>query len=631
MIKHILHQSGKKQFIQIIFILTKNHQKFENKQKINPSANKHIGTKGEKMKKRNLTLGIMLIMIMVMAMSTGLMAQISTPPSNYSSSNGLSGDPYFISSWQNLYWLSQNSDEWNKYYEQKENISFPQSGDDDIHNWDGNKGFSPIGNITTKFTGSYYGQDHTIDGLYISRTSTSNIGFFGYIDGASITQLGVTNVNINGYKEVGGLVGLSDQSSTVNDCFSSGSVSGGNDDTGGLVGCNINSAAITNCYSTCNVTSVSYVGGLVGFNYSTINTSYCSGSVRGHYYLGGLLGDNNTGTVSNCYSFSNVYRNSGSYDSNIGGFCGWCNATIEYCYSTGNVVYEDAGNPTSKGFVGTNSSGSYTINFFDIGASNQLTGTGATGKTNNEMKGITTGNTISDWDWSTAIWERVGYNYPRLIDNPDPTLPVTLSTFTAQYLNNTPTLHWVTQSETDNIGWNVYRNEEEEFSSSQKITNEMIQGNGTTSEPSYYIYNDTSENIIIGQTYYYWLESIDLGGESHCYNQTVNIKIPDITEDPTYLEPPIVYDFKNVPNPVNEATEFQFKLDKESMVSVSIYNIRGELVRILPTVLVEEEYIKGIYWNGKDENGNAVKDGMYLYTLIVNGKLYQTRKLILLR
>ena len=35
------------------------------------------------------------------------------------------------------------------------------------------------------------------------------------------------------------------------------------------------------------------------------------------------------------------------------------------------------------------------------------------------------------------------------------TLPVELSTFTAQFLNGVPTLYWKTESETDNIGWYV--------------------------------------------------------------------------------------------------------------------------------------------------------------------------------
>ncbi|MEA3476077.1 MAG: hypothetical protein U9R23_06545, partial [Candidatus Cloacimonadota bacterium] len=47
--------------------------------------------------------------------------------------------------------------------------------------------------------------------------------------------------------------------------------------------------------------------------------------------------------------------------------------------------------------------------------------------------------------------------------NGDETLPVELSAFTGEYLYNVPTLYWVTQSETDNLGWYVYRSTENSF------------------------------------------------------------------------------------------------------------------------------------------------------------------------
>ena len=210
-------------------------------------------------------------------------------------------------------------------------------------------------------------------------------------------------------------------------------------------------------------------------------------------------------------------------------------------------------------------------------------------------------------------------------------LPVELSSFTAQYLNNTPTLYWTTQSETDNLGWNIYRNTEENFSCSQKITDEMIQGNGTTTEPSYYIYNDTSENLTIEETYYYWLESIDYSGISQVYSRIAQITIPDPSVNPPNIEPPIVYDFKNVPNPVNSSAKFQFTLDKASFVSVSIYNIKGKLVKTLPLVVTTEDVESTVYWNGKDNSGKELSPGVYFYNLVVNGKTAETRKLILMK
>jgi len=72
----------------------------------------------------------------------------------------------------------------------------------------------------------------------------------------------------------------------------------------------------------------------------------------------------------------------------------------------------------------------------------------------------------------------------------DVSLPIVLSSFTAQFLNNVPTLYWTTQSETDNLGWYVYRSETDIFEEASQINIELIPGADTTSEPTDYIYED---------------------------------------------------------------------------------------------------------------------------------------------
>ena len=214
------------------------------------------------------------------------------------------------------------------------------------------------------------------------------------------------------------------------------------------------------------------------------------------------------------------------------------------------------------------------------------------------------------------------------------TLPVELSTFTIEYLNNMAVLYWVTQSETDNIGWNVYRNTEEEFQSVTQINNDLIEGYGTTTEPHSYIYVDEIENAMPGDTYWYWLESIDLGGQSHIYQIASSITIPD-PNDPGYnVEVPVLYNVINAPNPFNSYTKIHFTLSEPAIVEVSIYNILGKLVRTLPRdVAVQDgQAYKGTsYWNGRDNNGTDLPAGIYLYQLEVNSKPYTTKKLILMR
>ncbi|MCD6329376.1 MAG: T9SS type A sorting domain-containing protein [Candidatus Cloacimonetes bacterium] len=569
-------------------------------------------------KKTKLVLGMMLIMLL--AMSASLMAQTSTPPSNYTTSTGLSGDPYFISSLDNLYWLSQTSGDWDMYYEQTIDIDASATS-----GWDSGAGFSPIGNPTTPFTGSYDGGGHTIDNLFIYRYSDDYIGLFGWTDGANIENLGVTKCDVTGRDYVGGLVGVNYDLATISNCYSTGEVNGdwNGDYVGGLVG--DNNGTISNCYSTANVIGSEgghIMGGLVGDNNGTISKCYSTGGVYVMgYQVGGLVGYNNK-TISDCYSTGWV-----SGINFVGGLVG-CHSstTVSNSYSTGRVI----GVNTIGGFIGL-SYGTCTNSFWDKETSKRTIGIGGgipvtqpIGKTTAEMK---TGH-FSGWDW-TNTWERIGYNYPRLIDNPDPTLPVVLSTFTAQYLNNTPTLYWTTQSETDNMGWFVYRNQVEDFTSATKVSN-IIEGHGTTTEQQYYIYEDMIADPQVGDIYYYWLESIDYSGQVNHYDKVAIFSISD-HHDPNHGLVTVPQQFgllQNEPNPVISSTMISFNLHETAQVDVSIYNMEGQLVKSLFSGVASS---KTMEWNGKDEYGRELTPGVYFYNLIVNGKTEETKKLIIVR
>ena len=71
------------------------------------------------------------------------------------------------------------------------------------------------------------------------------------------------------------------------------------------------------------------------------------------------------------------------------------------------------------------------------------------------------------------------------------------------------TLKWTTASEVDNFGFDIYRGigEDGPF---ERITADPVPGAGTTDEPQKYIYLD--EDIDAGRVYYYYIESISLGG-----------------------------------------------------------------------------------------------------------------------
>ncbi len=122
-----------------------------------------------------------------------------------SSGSGTSGEPYLIQTLDNLAWLQDpaNKQAWGSYYEQTVNIdASPTSG------WNSGAGFSPVGNSSTPFSGTYDGQGHSINGLYISLGGSSqSVGMFGFAAGATIKNLGLINETVKGNSQVGGLVG----------------------------------------------------------------------------------------------------------------------------------------------------------------------------------------------------------------------------------------------------------------------------------------------------------------------------------------------------------------------------------------------------------------------------------------
>jgi hypothetical protein len=89
--------------------------------------------------------------------------------------------------------------------------------------------------------------------------------------------------------------------------------------------------------------------------------------------------------------------------------------------------------------------------------------------------------------------------------------------------------------------------------------------------------------------------------------------------------------FQNYPNPFNPSTTITFSLPGEGprRTTLKIFNVLGQTVRtLLDASLVSGEH--AIVWDGRDDDGQPVGSGIYLYTLKV-GRLGHSRKMILLR
>jgi hypothetical protein len=258
-------------------------------------------------------------------------------------------------------------------------------------------------------------------------------GLIGFVGWASIWSCHA-GARVSGVVDVGGLVGFLYPDSTIEDSFTTGTVTGSQ--AGGLVG-HLEQGSVWRCYSTASVSGEYDLGGLVGLDHGLIHTSWAGGEITGGTQVGGLVGYNMVGDgilipyfdtqVTDSYATGAVRG-----DNLVGGLIGYNEGTLLRCYSTGAVSVSNA-KYTVGGLVGSDKSVSkWDILgcFWDTTTSGLNKSAGGTGKTTAEMQNLAT-YLAAGWDFvgETAngtqdIWKmsKEGPSYPKLAweDAPDP-------------------------------------------------------------------------------------------------------------------------------------------------------------------------------------------------------------------
>ena len=246
--------------------------------------------------------------------------------------------------------------------------------------------------------------------------------FKGILDGAGYSVYGVYTVETLTY---GGLVGVLDSVGVVRNVNMKKDSIKANNYVGGLVAYNYGTVnGCTNSGSVSSTTSYShYSGGIVGYNTGTVSGCTNGGSVPTSYYSGGIVGYN-TGTVNGCTnggsasSFFSSY--SGGYSGGIVGYNTGKKAMVKNSYS---VAISLGSSGTRGGIAGNNADSAQIINcYYD---SDVLTGYSAVPSNSasaTNVSGMTTANMQRDqfaWILNTAngseknggVWSRNG-GYP---------------------------------------------------------------------------------------------------------------------------------------------------------------------------------------------------------------------------
>ena len=220
--------------------------------------------------------------------------------------------------------------------------------------------WTPIGNHSNQYTGTFDGNDHAISGLTIDQSGTQYVGLIGYIglDGA-VKNLKLTNVNVSGYMSVGAVAGWN--FGTISGCSVSGNIKG-HQCVGGVVGNtrgNVTDCSVEGMVIGTNKTS--QAGGIVGYAEKTAHVTECHSSaiVEGISYVGGIVGMGTSGSnITACYATGEVKATIASDEAYAGGVVGRIieYTTVTACYATGNVTATQGYN--AGGVVGTSEGGS---------------------------------------------------------------------------------------------------------------------------------------------------------------------------------------------------------------------------------------------------------------------------------
>ena len=222
-----------------------------------------------------------------------------------------------------------------------------------------------------------------------------------------------------------------------------------------------------------------------------------------------------------------------------------------------------------------------------------------------------------------STYALTGFGVSNLFEITAETLPVELSSFTAIASGrNNVQINWTTQSQTNLLGFYIYRNSSNDEASAICVSPLFPASNSSTFES----YAFTDQGVKEG-LWYYWLESAEFDGSSHFHGPVrVTLSFDELQGTP---EIPQISGIKSIyPNPFNPNTTITIGLIKSSPVQMEIYNLKGELVRSLYSGSKEAGTYQ-IAWDGMSDQSQACGTGIYLLKLKAEGKSTQAKLTLL--
>ena len=279
------------------------------------------------------------------------------------------------------------------------------------------------------FEGSFEGLGHRISNLSIRGNFYENVGLFSVVGQPGVLRdIALTDARVIGGQRAGVLAGYNE--GLILGTYSTGRIKA--DITGGLVGLNFGTVALAHSEVQVAARSPNDAGGLVGDNYSIIDSCYATGGISGTFVGGLAATDSPSGAITNSYATGNVQGTGGLGDNYAGGllgFNGWfgkANGIVTDSYSTGAPT---ANQNLPGGLVGYDArpAGSMTDTYWDTDTSGITNLSQGAGYPPNDpgITGLSTSQFQSGLPsgFDSKIWAenpKINGGLPYLINNPPP-------------------------------------------------------------------------------------------------------------------------------------------------------------------------------------------------------------------
>ncbi|RKY88703.1 hypothetical protein DRQ11_03035 [candidate division KSB1 bacterium] len=82
----------------------------------------------------------------------------------------------------------------------------------------------------------------------------------------------------------------------------------------------------------------------------------------------------------------------------------------------------------------------------------------------------------------------------------------------------------------------------------------------------------------------------------------------------------------NYPNPFSNRTSFTFEINQPAEVEVKVYTLSGRLIRRLDSITAEVGF-NAIDWDGLDQDGDVIANGVYLYKIFAKSAKFRCEKI----